>query len=350
VTVQPTITQWSSGVEKSVSAAWKPEIISDKSKVLKYALALSDGKFVNLLNADEFNIIMYASSTAVAALIKDRIATLFNSTSYKDANVSGVVYFLNGAGYYLSTDKKLSSSYRNGLIIGRTKTATNWQDKSRNYKDGNEMLGINYLYLQSHSDYYSMIALEGYNKNNSSAGYNSIADKTTIHGYSDTQLMKVYNETIPYGRYIYEVSGSNVTYRERTVNIVNKLSTTAIPYTSGWYVPSYKEVELLFDEYYSYASISNFILKNILDNLSLSFYNSSYWTSTEGEIDESESYLYIRDANSGTSAFQYLNADFCCHAYFFQCKSDDYTPILFDKFETTYYDRRPIYTLNVCAF
>lgn len=345
VTVQPTITQWSSGIEKEVSAAWTPVIISDKSKVLKYALAFSNGKFINLLNADEISAISSSSSDAVAALIGNRIESVFNNTSYSKSNVSGIVYFLNGGdGYKLSTDNKLNSSYRNGLIIGKTTTATNWQDKAQSSEKGTESIVFSGITYSNNYYYnYSIVAVEGYNKNNSSAGYNSIADNTTIHGYSDTQLMKVYNNTIPYGKYISKSDNTTATYTTRAVKIVSKLNTSAITNTSGWYVPSYKETELLFKEY----NASNAVLRNALNKLSsLSLYDC-YWTSTEGTIDHSNSSYYCLTAvNSFIFNFKIY---YCSHAYLFNNISGAGTPVLYDKFATTY-NSKTIYALNVCAF
>jgi hypothetical protein len=359
VTVQSSITGWSSGVDdSSLSATWTPEIISDKSKVLKYALVFSDGSFANLLTADEISAISSSSTDAVAALIENRITSLFDSYSSYKSMVSGVVFCLNGAdGCDMSADKQLSSSYRNGLIIGKSTYSTAWQTSSysKGAASSTEYLNReNYdsdIYKNTYSNY-CIISADSYRENKGENSYNNVSNLTTIQGYSNTRLFENYNKTIPYYMHYYEILASISGGSYKTCNTpisiasIQSSSMTKVSDTSGWYIPSYKELQLLFSEY----NASNSVLKKVLKDVASVEYNGYYWCSSENSKSGNPNfYNFSQSPNSIHTFEQIYPIYYVSQAYLFNNSSGAGTPVLCNKSATTY-NSKTIYGLNVCAF
>jgi hypothetical protein len=162
--------------------------VTDKNDVQLYDYAMKDGSFVHLGEGETL------------------------TTVQKDECL-GIVCWLNNdeSSLTLEDDPLLKEmGYTNGLIVSLNYFWSSWQNSSYSVYD-------NY---QCSSDEYST--------------YPAITATDKLNGYSNTQIYREFNATEPGDDYI--------------VNPVATLDAkgySVIANTSGWYIPSYKELELI---------------------------------------------------------------------------------------------------------
>lgn len=112
-------------------------------------------------------------------------------------------------------DSGMSSQWRNGLVISLEEVSSALEDKDA-------------LVWQSTSDL--QMSAGQWLKNNNVTGYSSLYDLNKECGYTNTRLLKLYNEQNPNNK----------------VQIVERAPEVQLPAnTSGWYVPSYAEMLMI---------------------------------------------------------------------------------------------------------
>jgi hypothetical protein len=160
-------------------------------------------------------------------------------------------------------------TFTNGLIVrlgtDATKDKVVWQDK----RDENN------------TDNYGIVSLASY----MSVYKKGSIDAGSIQGYQLSYAMKTYNEEFGYGddyqtgyyikvfRDISEISGY-ANQETRYERILYRMVDAGLFGGSVWYLPSIKELELLFTEY----NATNSRIKSALGTL-----GGVYWSSTEGD-------------------------------------------------------------------
>jgi hypothetical protein len=222
-----------------------------------------------------------------------------------------------------------------------------WQDKVQENEEGTETVSkCKNTYVN-----YGIISAETYNKNNSDV-YNTVSSTSTIQGYSNTLLIiEKYNKEFPYSTHVTKVTTvAGVDYLVKSWNdtsilVVKELSSTSITNASAWYVPSYKEMDVLFKEY----NTANSALKKLLKETISVEYSGCYWSSTEDTGSSKYSYDYYSYTESYAPKKHNTDVYYSSKAYLFDNSSGAGTPVLCDKFATTY-NSKTINVLSICAF
>jgi hypothetical protein len=177
--------------------------------------------------------------------------------------------------------------------------------------------------------------------------YNKVSETNAIQGYSNTQLIKEYKDKIPYSKHktrtVSFIGVATDATIETPIYLVNGLSNTSITNASAWYVPSYKEMDVLFKEY----NAANSALKKLLKDTISVEYGGCYWSSTEDTGSSKYSYFYYTTLIGGVSST--IDVYYSSKAYLFDNISGAGTPVLCDKFATTY-NSKTINVLSICAF
>jgi hypothetical protein len=251
--------------------------ITSEDDVQLYDLALSDGSFVRVWDDD-------------ADKLAENIANL---TEAQKAAIKGVVYWLESEAdetTSLSNDPVLKRDYpdcNHGLIVALDELEDIVWSKNDEYWICNE--------FQRKSDVYGNLDRYAYIDDGKvyaqhSNGKGNYDNTNKILGYNNTTVLKAYNEQI------------SETYQK--VLVVEPLENfnkgNRINGTSGWYVPSIKELALLVtDEQITneWENVSNYNYSTRNNNLSCLYValttisklfteKIDYWSSTEDVDDD----------------------------------------------------------------
>jgi len=234
--------------------------ITDPAQARKGDLALDDGTFLA-------NSYFTAADGGFSTLSTDEQSAL-------RSRVRGIVFWTESesGNATLATDKVLAADFphcTHGLIVSLTDVSagTKWQSSP---KSVSTWQAGNATYAPGSSDYQSI----------ATADYSSTSQINTILGYQQTKLLKAYNATLP--------SGS--AYTVLPVLLLETFSTThpAPLHTTGWFLPSVKELHLLCYKDVESVSDNHTPEENSIDHLLEALggnrFGEVYWSSTERDF------------------------------------------------------------------